>query len=100
MKDFDTFVGSLKTNPDAVIAGLEGLKPTLEAVQRSGETYHRRIVEGAPAGGGAGGGAGAAFKAPEGAPPAKGVADGKVLYDKDHKPVAVAKGGQWTAPTP
>ncbi len=37
------------------------------------------------------------FKAPEGAPPAKGVADGKVLK-QDGKVVAVAKGGAWAAP--
>lgn len=48
VKDFDTFIGNLQTNPDAVIAGLEGLKPTLEAVKKSGLTYQRRIVEPAP----------------------------------------------------
>jgi hypothetical protein len=53
VKDFDTFIGNLQTNPDAVIAGLEGLKPTLEAVKKSGLTYQNRIVEGAPAAGGA-----------------------------------------------
>jgi hypothetical protein len=47
VKDFDTFVGNLQTNPDSLIAGLEGLKPTLDAVQKEGQTYHRRIVEGA-----------------------------------------------------
>lgn len=54
VKDFDSFVGNLSTNPEAVIAGLEGLKPTLEAVEKSGRTYKPRIVEG-----GAGGGAAA-----------------------------------------
>jgi hypothetical protein len=47
VKDFDTFVGNLATNPDAVIAGLEGLKPTLKEVADEGVTYHRRIVENA-----------------------------------------------------
>jgi hypothetical protein len=52
VKDFDTFIGNLQTNPDAVIAGLEGLKPTLEAVKKSGLTYQQRIVD-KPGGGGA-----------------------------------------------
>jgi hypothetical protein len=47
VKDFDTFVGNLSTNPDAVIAGLEGLRPTLQTVANEGRTYHKRIVEGA-----------------------------------------------------
>jgi hypothetical protein len=41
--------------------------------------------------------ASAEFKVPSGAPPAKGVPDGKVLK-QDGKVVAVAKGGAWTAP--
>lgn len=49
VKDFDTFIGNLQTNPDAVIAGLEGLKPTLTAVEESGRTYKTRIMPGAPA---------------------------------------------------
>jgi hypothetical protein len=48
VKDFDTFVGNLQTNPKGVIAGLQGLKPTLEAVNRSGKTFQRRIMPGQP----------------------------------------------------
>jgi hypothetical protein len=51
VKDFDTFVGNLNTNPDALIAGLEGLKPTLDSVKNEGVTYHQRIVEHAQNGG-------------------------------------------------
>jgi hypothetical protein len=47
VKDFDTFVGNLQTNPEALVGGLEGLRPTLEAVDKEGRTYHQRIVEGA-----------------------------------------------------
>jgi hypothetical protein len=47
VKDFDTFVGNLNTNPEALISGLEGLKPTLDTVAKEGVTYHKRIVEGA-----------------------------------------------------
>ncbi len=47
VKDFNTFVGNLQTNPDALIAGLEGLRPTLNAVEKSGRTYKHRAVEGA-----------------------------------------------------
>jgi hypothetical protein len=46
VKDFDSFVGGLQTNPEATLAGLEGLKPTLDAVAKEGKTYHKRIVEG------------------------------------------------------
>ena len=49
VKDFNTFVGNLSTNPDSVIAGLEGLKPTLEAVEKSGRTFKPRIVQGGEA---------------------------------------------------
>jgi len=91
VKDFDTFIGNLSTNPDAVIAGLEGLKPTLEAVEKSGRTYRRRIVEGQ--GGNQGG-----FEVPKDAPSAKGVADGKVLKDSKGNVIAKAQGGQWVAP--
>ena len=60
VKDFDTIVGSLQTNPEAVVAGLDGLRPTLGAVSREGLTFHHRVKEGeAPAGG-----------AKEGGPPA------------------------------
>lgn len=45
VKDFNAFVGNLQTNPDAVIAGLNGLKPTLTEVEKSGRTYKPRIVE-------------------------------------------------------
>jgi hypothetical protein len=66
VKDFDTFVGNLATNPDAVIAGLDGLQPTLESVRDEGRTYHKRIIEG----GGAAGGAN---------PPAAGAGGGKAV---------------------
>jgi hypothetical protein len=46
VKDFNTFVGNLQTNPDSLIAGLEGLEPTLKEVEKSGRTYKPRIVEG------------------------------------------------------
>ena len=63
VKDFDSFVGSLQTNPEAVIAGLEGLKPTLQAVEKSGRTYKPRIIQGA------GEGAAAPAAAPGGTAP-------------------------------
>ncbi len=67
------------------------MKPTLEAVEKSGRTYKPRIVQGQGEGGGT-------FKPPEGAPPAKDVADGKVLKDGKGNVVARAQGGQWVAP--
>lgn len=44
--DFEHAIGNLERNPEAVAAGIEGLKPTLQAVAREGKTFHRRIVEG------------------------------------------------------
>ena len=58
VKDFETALGTLERDPDAFIAGMTGLKPTMEAVANEGKTYHKRIVEGGgntPAGGAAGG---------------------------------------------
>lgn len=55
VKDFNTFVGNLQTKPDSLLAGLEGLKPTLTEVEKSGRTYKKRIKEGeseAPSAGG------------------------------------------------
>jgi hypothetical protein len=46
VKDFDSFVGGLQTNPEATLAGLEGLKPTLQAVAKEGKTFRKRTVEG------------------------------------------------------
>lgn len=46
VKDFNSFVGGLQTNPDATLAGLEGLKPTLQSVAKEGKTFHKRVVEG------------------------------------------------------
>jgi hypothetical protein len=46
VKDMPSFIGGLERDPEATIAGLEGLKPTLQSVAKEGKTYHRRIVEG------------------------------------------------------
>lgn len=46
VKDFETALGTLERDPDSFIAGMEGLKPTLESVAKEGKTYHKRIVEG------------------------------------------------------
>jgi hypothetical protein len=45
VKDFETALGTLERNPDAFIAGMKGLKPTLESVAKEGKTFHQRIVE-------------------------------------------------------
>lgn len=79
VKDFDTFVGNLMTKPDSLIAGLEGLRPTLESVSRTGRTFKRRIKEGeaAPA---------AAAPGPPAAPaaPAGGAAPKKVMTPAEY----------------
>lgn len=85
VKDFEHALGTLERNPDAFIAGMEGLKPTLDSVAKEGKTFHKRIVEG--------GGASAQFKVPDGAPEAP-KEDNKILK-VDGKPVARSKGGQW-----
>jgi len=54
VKDFNSFVGGLERNPEATLAGLEGLKPTMQSIAKEGKTFHRRIVEGDNAGGGGG----------------------------------------------
>lgn len=50
VKDFESALGTLERNPDAFIAGMEGLKPTLESVAKEGKTFHKRIVEGGEGG--------------------------------------------------
>lgn len=46
VKDFESALGTLERDPDAFIAGMEGLKPTLESVAKEGKTFHKRVVEG------------------------------------------------------
>lgn len=46
VKDFETAIGTLERDPNAFLAGMEGLKPTMEAVAKEGKTFHHRIVEG------------------------------------------------------
>ena len=46
VKDMPSLIGGLSRDPEATIAGLEGLKPTLESVAKEGKTFHKRIVEG------------------------------------------------------
>jgi hypothetical protein len=53
VKDFETAIGTLERNPEAFLAGVKGLRPTLEAVEKEGKTFHKRIVEGAGGGKGA-----------------------------------------------
>ncbi len=50
VKDFEHALGTLERDPEAFIAGMKGLKPTLESVAKEGKTFHKRLVEG---GGGA-----------------------------------------------
>jgi hypothetical protein len=94
VKDFETALGTLERDPEAFIAGMQGLKPTLESVAREGKTSHRRIVEGrdTPAPAASGGG----FKVPDGAPAAP-KEDDKLLK-MNGAVVAKSKGGQWVAP--
>lgn len=47
VKDFESAIGTLERDPKAFIAGMQGLKPTIEAVAKEGKTYHKRSVEGA-----------------------------------------------------
>lgn len=46
VKDMPSFIGGLERDPESTIAGLEGLKPTLQSVAKEGKTFHKRIVEG------------------------------------------------------
>lgn len=46
VKDFNTFVGGLERDPEATLAGLEGLKPTMQSIAKEGRTFHKRTVEG------------------------------------------------------
>jgi hypothetical protein len=59
VKDMETAIGTLERNPDAFIAGMQGLVPTLNAVAKEGVTAHHRIIEGTQPAGGNGSGAGA-----------------------------------------
>lgn len=53
VKDFETALGTLERNPDAFLAGMQGLAPTLKSVAKEGRTFHKRIVEGEGENGGA-----------------------------------------------
>ncbi len=44
VKDFESAVGNIERNPEGVIGGLQGLKPTLEKVRDEGKTFHHRTV--------------------------------------------------------
>jgi hypothetical protein len=46
VKDFETALGTLERDPEAFIAGMKGLRPTLESVAKEGVTYHKRVKEG------------------------------------------------------
>jgi hypothetical protein len=46
VKDFNSFVGGLERDPEATLAALDGLKPTMQKVANEGKTFHKRIVEG------------------------------------------------------
>ncbi len=78
-KQLTAFQENIDRASDGFPTNLPGIKPPSEI---------RREVEGQKS---------ASFKAPAGAPPAQGIADGKVLK-QDGKVVAVAKGGAWVAP--
>jgi hypothetical protein len=54
VKDFKTAMGSLERDPESFIAGMKGLRPTLESVRDEGKTSHKRIVEGRDTAGGEG----------------------------------------------
>jgi hypothetical protein len=49
VKDFEHALGTLERDPDAFLAGMHGLEPTMKAVANEGVTFHKRIKEGAPA---------------------------------------------------
>lgn len=51
VKDMPSFIGGLERDPESTIAGLEGLRPTLNSVAKEGKTFHKRIVEGEEGGG-------------------------------------------------
>ncbi len=46
VKDFETAIGTLERDPEAFLAGMKGLEPTMKAVAEEGRTYHPRIVSG------------------------------------------------------
>lgn len=96
VKDFESAMGTLERDPDAFLAGMHGLIPTLKAVQAEGVTFHKRVVEGGEPGkpaANAGGGAPKALPADLPAAPAQ---DGHEIRDKATKQViAVSKGGKW-----
>jgi hypothetical protein len=49
VKDFEHALGTLERDPDAFLAGMHGLEPTMKAVANEGVTFHKRIKEGASA---------------------------------------------------
>jgi hypothetical protein len=46
VKDFEHALGTLERDPDAFLAGMHGLEPTMKAVANEGVTFHKRIKEG------------------------------------------------------
>jgi hypothetical protein len=52
VKDFETALGTLERDPESFIAGMKGLRPTLESVRDEGKTMKRRIVPPKTDGGG------------------------------------------------
>lgn len=46
VKDFEHALGTLERDPEAFLAGMHGLEPTMKAVANEGKTFHKRIVEG------------------------------------------------------
>lgn len=79
-----------RNGPEATIAAVDELVGSVQTFRE--DAQHGKRPNNEPIKGGA-------FSAPEGAPSAQGVADGKVLKDSTGKVVAIAKGGQWQAPT-
>src|SRR5277367_6602756 len=54
VKDFEHALGTLERDPDAFLAGMHGLEPTMKAVANEGVTFHKRIKEGGEGAGGGG----------------------------------------------
>lgn len=46
VKDFESAIGTLERDPNAFLAGMHGLEPTMKAIANEGKTFHKRIVEG------------------------------------------------------
>ena len=53
VKDMPSLIGGLSRDPEGTIAGIEGLKGTMQSVAKEGKTFHRREVEPAAGGGNA-----------------------------------------------